>query len=313
MGLILTSAPAVEPLTAAEVSYRLRLDSGNVEPAPVAPSAAPASPAAPGNVDNGAHRYIVTFVTADGETQAGLESAVVTVADKTVNGQVLLSNIQCGGSLVIARKIYRTKVGSSVYYLMATLADNVATSYTDNIADASLGAQAPVVNTTGDPLLKSLIITARQQCEQRINCSLVTQSWKRTLDSFYTLRSNCLDSSIRLAGKLQSVESVKYIDSNGVQQTLANTEYQVVGSELIGRILPAYGKSWPSCRQQPDAIEISYTCGFGNPIDIPQSLKSWMIMYVGALLDNPSASESADELPREFFAGLLDRYTIPTI
>src|SRR5262249_42315303 len=41
---------------------------------------------------------------------------------------------------VTQRKIYRTKVGGSSYFLLTTLADNTSTTYTDNIADASLGA-----------------------------------------------------------------------------------------------------------------------------------------------------------------------------
>src|SRR3989344_5689951 len=100
MSLHLITAPTVEPVTVAEARSHLRLDDEAGEPAPVAPTVALASPAVAGNVDNGAHRYLVTFVTADGETEAGAISAAVTVADKTVNGKVELTAIPFGGVAV---------------------------------------------------------------------------------------------------------------------------------------------------------------------------------------------------------------------
>lgn len=105
-----------------------------------------------GNVDNGTHAYKVTFVTAEGETQAG-NAVTATVADKTANGQVAVSSIPTGtAGVVTARKIYRSKAGGGPYYLLTTVADNTTTTYTDNTADASLGALEPVYNATAGEL-----------------------------------------------------------------------------------------------------------------------------------------------------------------
>ena len=163
--LVVVTPPTTEPLTLDEVASHCRLDATNQEPAPSAPTAALVSPAAAGNVDNGAHRYLVTYVTADGETQAGIVSSAVTVADKTINGKVLVSGIPLGGSSVTARKLYRTVAAGATYLLLATIADNTTTTYTDNIADSALGAGAPTTNTTGDPLLNMLIQAVRQHAE----------------------------------------------------------------------------------------------------------------------------------------------------
>jgi hypothetical protein len=117
--------------------------------APDASAAALASAGA-GNVDNGTHSYKVTFVTALGETEAGTVSNIVTVADKTVNGKVALTSIPTGDGTVTQRKIYRTVAGDAApWKLLTTLADNTTTTYTDNTADASLGANAPSTNGTG--------------------------------------------------------------------------------------------------------------------------------------------------------------------
>ncbi len=104
-----------------------------------------------GNVDDGLHRYCVTFVTAEGETNSGLTAAVV-VANKAVDGQVSLTAIPTGSSYVTARKIYRTEAGLGVLKLLTTLSDNFTTTYTDNTADAGLGAVAPDINTTDNPI-----------------------------------------------------------------------------------------------------------------------------------------------------------------
>jgi len=103
-----------------------------------------------GNLTNGAYLYKVTFVTAQGETEAGTASTSRTV-DST-HKQIALSAIPTGvANLVTSRNIYRTQSGGSSYTLLATLADNTTTTYTDNVADATISATAaaPSTNTTG--------------------------------------------------------------------------------------------------------------------------------------------------------------------
>ena len=99
-----------------------------------------------GNVEDGAHYYKVTFVTAVGESCGGEASAVLTVADKAVNGQVSLSTIEVGPTGTTSRIVYRTEAGGSDYKLLTTLSDNTTTTYTDNTADAGLGAAIPTTN-----------------------------------------------------------------------------------------------------------------------------------------------------------------------
>lgn len=94
-----------------------------------------------GNLPNGPYTYKVTFVTDEGETELGyhIPFASVTVVDNTVDGQVLLSDIQLGpfGSGVTARKLYRNLSGNSEWYYLDTVNDNTTTTYVDNIAAIS--------------------------------------------------------------------------------------------------------------------------------------------------------------------------------
>lgn len=94
-----------------------------------------------GNIENGTHTYKITFVNAAGETELGTASNTVTV--DASNKQVSLTAIPVSSSSsVISRKIYRTKAGFSQYYLLATIADNSTTTYTDNISDTNLTGEA---------------------------------------------------------------------------------------------------------------------------------------------------------------------------
>ncbi len=109
-----------------------------------------ASPAAPGNMDNGDHSYIYTYIgSSDGETIPGPASATVTIVDNTVNGQatitVPLSTIDPG---IAQAWIYRNFNGAGKYYFVSGVTPGVP--FTDNVDNGSLGQEAPDVNTSGN-------------------------------------------------------------------------------------------------------------------------------------------------------------------
>lgn len=176
------------------------------------------------------------------------------------------------------------------------------------LADAKPHLRVDADITEDDGLIAALIVTARQQAEHRTGRALVTQQWRLGLDRF-------ADDSLELPlPKLQSVQSVTYLDADGVRQTLAGAEYDVVTDELVGRLLPAFGKTWPDCRIRPGSVQVSYTCGYGAASDVPQSIKAWMLLAIGAWYENREALTSGKpvaELPRSFWDGLLDPFYVP--
>ena len=99
----------------------------------------------------GAYTYKITFLYDSNdahESSASTASATVNPSAQKVD----LTSIPTGaaGSGVTGRNIYRTKAGGSEWYFVAKIANNTATTYTDNIADASQGTnQAP--NDNGIP------------------------------------------------------------------------------------------------------------------------------------------------------------------
>lgn len=96
---------------------------------------------------NGTYTYRVTFVTATGETEGGTVSAPITVASKKIDLSSIPVAAFIGSDAVTARKLYRTTGTGVQHLLLATLSDNLTTTYQDNIADGSLGAAVPTPST----------------------------------------------------------------------------------------------------------------------------------------------------------------------
>ena len=120
--------------------------------ATIAPPAAPtvAVNTTAGNL-TGPYYYRIAFITASGSTEVGTVSASVSPSAQQVN----LTAIPTGPAGVTARGIYRTVTGGAspyVTYLVATISDNTTTTYTDNLADGSLGAAGLTLNSTGGRL-----------------------------------------------------------------------------------------------------------------------------------------------------------------
>lgn len=114
-----------------------------ITPKVVAPSAACVSAlagAGAGNLSNGVYSYKIAFINGFGKTTAGPVSNTTTVVDNAADGQIALTSIPVSNDpTVTGRTIYRTTAGGSTYKYVTNINDNTTTTYTDNIADASLG------------------------------------------------------------------------------------------------------------------------------------------------------------------------------
>lgn len=286
MALVLITAPTVEPLTVAEAKRQLKMGASAGEPAPTAPTVALISPAAAGDCDNGAHRLGFTFYTADGETELGPLSDVVTVADKTINGKIAAINVARGGAGVVGRKGYLVPVAGGSAKLAITIANNDDESCTINVADASLGVAAPATNTTANPEIVRRITTVRDNCERVTARATTTQTWDEFLDvpceRFIEVQKP----------PLQSVTYVKYRDADGAWQTFSADSYEVLYAHTApvlearpprGLIVLKDSYSWPTTDGRPGALQVRFVCGYGAASAVPAALKDAMLMELGTL------------------------------
>ena len=112
-----------------------------------------------------------------------------------------------------------------------------------------------------DARIQGLIRGARRWAEQRTERQLVAATWHLLLDYF--------PEEIRLPyPPLIGVDSITYVDTNGATQTLASTEYQVVGAgtDAPARVVESYdGDGWPTTRDQPEAVTVAFKAGYVTP------------------------------------------------
>lgn len=138
-------------------------------------------------------------------------------------------------------------------------------------------------NTAHDAKITAMIDAAVAHLDGRdgvLGRCLIEQEWKATLDAF-----PCGPIFLPLPA-LRSVTSVKYVDSSGVEQTLAPAAYKVELGEQ-GAIWPVYGTSWPSTRGDRGGVTVQYVAGYGiAATDVPQALRSAILLIVGDLFEN---------------------------
>lgn len=139
-----------------------------------------------------------------------------------------------------------------------------------------------ITNSDEDTYIEALTLVSTEWCEEFQRRVYVQRQVVDKFDKF--------PSTIRpRRSPLISVDSVKYVDTNGVTQTLDAAEYDVGTYQEPGRITPAYTKSWPSIRAVINAVILTYQAGYANRASIPTGMKHAVKLMVFHLYENREA------------------------
>jgi len=155
------------------------------------------------------------------------------------------------------------------------------------------------IDTTNDSIedayVSSLIVAAREYCENYQNRAYITQTWEMALQGFPFSAFDWLNTYKRNSiieipkGKLQTINSFTYKDTSGAVTTLIlDTDYNVSTRGILGRISPPFGMIFPLAILYPlDPVVISFTCGYGdNPEDVPSRVKQAMLLLISHWYEN---------------------------
>jgi uncharacterized phiE125 gp8 family phage protein len=156
------------------------------------------------------------------------------------------------------------------------------------LAEAKLHCR--VDGADDDTLIGSLIAAVTEHLDGRrgyLGRCLIGQSWEYRAHCFPW----CDGIEIPLP-PLLSVESVKYIDQAGAEQTLAADQYVVDAATYQGQVRRAYNVFWPVTRLEDYAVRIAFTAGFGDAADVPQPIKTAMLMIIEQLYDKRGADDA---------------------
>jgi uncharacterized phiE125 gp8 family phage protein len=113
-----------------------------------------------------------------------------------------------------------------------------------------------------------------------LGCALQEQTWEQTLDSFPADR--CLRIPL---GKLVSVDSIAYFDGANAAQSF--TGFHEATDAIGPMIILQDGQSWPTTFVRPDAVRVTWTCGYGA--DIPVAIIHAVKLLIGHWYANREA------------------------
>ena len=265
MGLLLSTAPTLEPVTRIEAKAHMRIDTTSdaisseqsIVPGDHVIAAAYSLEGATVDVLG----YTATVFLDAGDCAAG----EVDVKLQDSPDDIVWTDV-VGGAFTQVTVANDNAIQEQAYtgdkqYLRA-----VATVATD-VCDFAVSVTKQALTTDEDDLIDSLIVAARQWAENFTRRAFITQSWTLTLDAF--------PSEIILPRPLAiTVTTLKYFDTNGVQQTWNAANYTVDITNTPGRVVRAFNVSWPDVRNIPNTIEAIYTAGYGAAAaNVPDSIK----------------------------------------
>ena len=150
-------------------------------------------------------------------------------------------------------------------------------------------------STDDDGLIAGYIIAARMMAEGDTRRAFIAQTWDYTINYGWPLSNGSQRIELPL-GKLQSITSVSYVDTNGATQVLAADQYTVITGETGGLIVPAYNVSWPDTRWQMGNVNVRMVVGWLAQ-EFPQDLRQAMLMIISHWYENRESVSSIGQPP----------------
>jgi uncharacterized phiE125 gp8 family phage protein len=172
---------------------------------------------------------------------------------------------------------------------------------------AEVKDQLGIDDARSDSLLSRRIVQARELVEGYTGRALLSQTRE--------IRWDCFVERHELPSAL-TVESVKYIDTNGVEQTVSSSDYTLDTYAFIPFVQSAYDVAWPYTRREPNAVRIQFTAGYGATVEsVPALIREQIILLVGHWTNRQPQLEGGITVSRIPYAirDILDNYRYESI
>lgn len=297
MALKLVTGPNLEPISLATVKEHLRLDSGSVaDNISTTQSILPGSHVIAASyslkgagVDVLGYQVVVnlnagtvgTGGTVDAKIQESDTDVDADYADWTGGA---FTTVNSANDNAVQEKEY---TGTKQYIrVVATIAGAACEFGVDVVKVQPYSAE--------DTLLTALITTAREYCEAFQNRAYINQTWDLWLDAFPA------EDYIRIPlPPLVSVSSIKYYDTANTVATMTATDYFVDDKSEPGRVVLAYGKTWPTTTLRPaNGVVVEFVAGYGAAAaSVPKKVIQAMLLLIGHWFKQREAT--AENVPKE--------------
>ncbi len=148
-------------------------------------------------------------------------------------------------------------------------------------------ASMSVLHSDDDDLIEDLIDAVVDYLDgPELGRCLINQTWQADFSAW--------DSTGRLRlpwGNVQSITSVKYLDTDGAEQTVTSTDYAAMlddSGPYVQMIASYVGPGLSTNRD--DGVRVTYVAGYGATADtVPASIRAAIRIMVADLYDNRSS------------------------
>lgn len=157
-----------------------------------------------------------------------------------------------------------------------------------------------VTHDLDDALFGILISAQREHGESETALSWAEKTLELVLSGFPS------GPIVLQAPPINAVLSVKYIDTDGVEQTVPESKYIVDKDSFPGFVKPV--GEWPETSERTNAVKVRYTAGWWGDT-FPIKAKLFLLNRVNTQYNQRESfvvGPNTKEMPRDFVIGLLD-------
>jgi uncharacterized phiE125 gp8 family phage protein len=157
-----------------------------------------------------------------------------------------------------------------------------------------------------DTLITAMITAATELAEQYMGArAIMPQTWELSVEGF--------PEELHLGRvPVSSITSIKYLDILGTEHTLDPSAYVLDNADdcTPAEVEPTYATCWPIARHADNSVKVRFVCGYANAAAVPESIKAWIKLMVGAMYANRNAYSDRKLEKLGFADSLLDRYKV---
>jgi uncharacterized phiE125 gp8 family phage protein len=158
-----------------------------------------------------------------------------------------------------------------------------------------------------EDLIESLITAARQWCEEYLGRAIGVQTLELRMGGFPVDNG-----PIVLRSPTIEVTSVKYLDTDGVEQTMDEADYITSDAEPA-EIVPV--SAWPVAFGSSDSVRVEYEAGYsaGSPLVsdvLPKTIRTAILMMVADMYTNREAQVEKPLTANPTVERLLSQYRL---